>query len=61
MLTVEGFHEPVIPLLEVAGKTGAVAPLQIAGITLNNGVVLGIIVIVFVTIVKQPEPDAVNV
>lgn len=38
LLTVAGFHVPVIPLLDVAGKTGAVAPLHIEGTGLNVGV-----------------------
>jgi hypothetical protein len=41
LLTAAGLHVPVIPLLEVVGKTGAVAPLQIAGIAVNVGVTIG--------------------
>jgi hypothetical protein len=39
LLTVAGFQVPVIPLFEVVGNIGAVAPLQIAGIEVNVGVV----------------------
>lgn len=37
LLTVAGFHVPVIPLEEVVGKTGALLPLQMAETGLNNG------------------------
>lgn len=38
LFTVPGDQLPVIPLVEVVGKTGAVAPLQIAGTALNAGI-----------------------
>jgi hypothetical protein len=41
LLTVAGLHVPVIPLVDVVGKTGAIAPLQIAGIAVNVGVTFG--------------------
>jgi hypothetical protein len=41
LLTVAGLHVPVIPLVDVVGKTGAVAPLQIAGIAANVGITIG--------------------
>jgi hypothetical protein len=41
LLTVAGLQVPVIPLFEVVGKTGAIAPLQIAGIAVNVGVTIG--------------------
>jgi hypothetical protein len=47
-------------LVDVAGKTGAIVPLQIVGIALNDGVVLARIVIVLDTIAKQPAPEAVK-
>ena len=37
MLAVEGLHVPVMPLVEVVGKTGAVLPLQIGAIVVNVG------------------------
>ena len=37
MLTTAGLHVPVIPLVEVVGRTGAVVPAQNAGIALNVG------------------------
>jgi hypothetical protein len=41
LLTVVGFQVPDIPLVEVVGNIGAVAPLQIAGIVANVGVIIG--------------------
>ena len=38
LLTVAGFQVPVILLLEIVGKIGAVAPAHIVGIALNIGV-----------------------
>ena len=40
LLTIAGFHVPIMLLMEVAGKTGAGDPLQIGAIVLNVGVVL---------------------
>ena len=37
LLAVEGLHVPVMPLVEVVGKTGAVLPLQIGAIVVNVG------------------------
>ncbi len=37
LLTVAGLHVPEIPLIEVAGSTGAVDPLQIDATGLNVG------------------------
>jgi hypothetical protein len=39
LLTVAGLQVPGIPLVDVVGKTGAVAPLQIAAIGANVVVV----------------------
>ncbi len=39
LLTVAGLHVPVIPFVEVVGKTGAAVPLHIAATALNNGTV----------------------
>jgi hypothetical protein len=61
LLTVTGLHVPVIPLLEVVGKTGAVAPLHIAGIAVNVGVVFATTVTVKGTVAKHPALVAVNV
>ena len=48
LLTTAGLQVPVMPLVEVAGKTGAVAREQIdvAGAILNNGVMIGLTVTV---------------
>ena len=48
MSTVAGLHVPGIPLLDVAGNTGAAAPLQIAGIAVKVGIVCGLTVTVSV-------------
>jgi hypothetical protein len=45
LLTVAGFHVPEMPFNEVAGKTGAGSPWQIAGIGLKDGVTAGFTVI----------------
>src|SRR5678815_5020515 len=42
---VAGFHVPVIPLLEAAGRIGAVAPTQSGPIAVNTGVICAAIVI----------------
>ena len=39
MLTVAGNQVPTMPFVEVAGKTGADAPLHIGAIALNRGIV----------------------
>ena len=39
MLTVAGDHVPVMPLVEVVGRTGAGDPLHIGAMGLNKGVV----------------------
>ena len=46
MLTTAGLQVPVMPLVEVAGKTGGVAALQIdiAVLILNKGVMMGLTV-----------------
>ena len=44
LLTVAGAHVPLIPLVEVAGKTGAIPPLQIAVSAVKLGVILGLTV-----------------
>ena len=49
LLTTDGLHVPLIPLLEVVGKAGAVAPAQILAGILKVGVVLGVTVILIVT------------
>src|SRR6186713_1152322 len=42
---VAGFQVPVIPLLEAAGRIGAVAPTQSGPIAVNTGVICAAIVI----------------
>ena len=37
--TVAGFQVPVIPLLDVVGRTGAADPLQIAAGVVNTGTI----------------------
>ena len=44
LLTVAGLQVPVIPLSEVVGKIGAVAPEQIGSIGSNAGVTFRLIV-----------------
>ena len=44
MLTVAGDHVPVIPFVEVVGKTGATSPEQIAATAAKVGVVCALTV-----------------
>jgi hypothetical protein len=60
LLTVEGLQVPIIPLLDVVGKTGAVAPLQIAGIAVNVGVTIGFTVTDKLAVAIQLPELAVN-
>jgi hypothetical protein len=48
LLTVAGFQVPVMPLVDVEGKTGATAPLQIGAMAANVGVIIGFTVTVIV-------------
>ena len=43
MFTTAGLHVPLIPFVEVPGRTGALAPAQIDKVApkLNNGVIFG--------------------
>jgi hypothetical protein len=61
LLTTTGFHVPVIPLVDVVGNTGAVAPLHIAGIAVKVGVVFATTVTVKGTVAKHPAVVAVNI
>jgi hypothetical protein len=63
LLTVEGLHVPVIPLLDVVGKAGAIPPEQIAApaAILKVGVRLGFTVTVNVNGVVHCPPVGVNV
>ena len=53
MLTVAGDHVPVIPLVAVVGRTGAVAPEHIAATGLNVGTTLGLTTVVNVAVVAH--------
>ena len=61
LLTVDGLQLPVIPLVDVVGKTGAVVPLQNAGIALNVGATIGFTVTFNVAVVAQSPAVGVNV
>jgi hypothetical protein len=41
LLTVAGLQVPVTPLVEVVGKRGAAAPLQMAAMVAKEGVTIG--------------------
>ena len=60
LLTTAGFQVPVTPLLDVVGKVGAVAPLQIAAIAVNVGVIFGVTVIVTDLVVAHCPVVGVN-
>jgi hypothetical protein len=53
LLTMDGDHVPVIPLVEVDGSVGATVPEQIAGIAANVGVIFGLTVTVNVVVVAH--------
>jgi hypothetical protein len=53
LLTVAGDHVPVIPFVDVVGKTGATNPLQKAGIAAKVGVVLLLTVMFNVVVVAH--------
>jgi hypothetical protein len=61
LLTVAGLQVPVIPLVEVVGKRGAVVPLHIAAIAAKVGVAIGLTVIVIVFVVAQSPAVGVNI
>jgi len=50
LLTVAGFHVPLIPLVEVAGNDGTEPPEQMVRVVpkLNTGVMIGLTVTVSV-------------
>ena len=50
---VNGFHVPVIPSFEIAGRIGGVAPVQIAVITEKVGVTMGLTVTVRVCVLAH--------
>jgi len=53
LLTVAGLQVPVMPLVEVVGKTGAAAPLQMGATALNVGVIFGFTVTDMVVVVAH--------
>ena len=61
VLLTAGDHVPVIPLLEVVGRTGAVDPLHIAAGDVNVGTACGITVTVSVAVVAHCPVAGVNV
>ena len=63
LLTTEGFHVPVIPLLDVVGNNGTVPFEQIVSVVpkLNVGVMFGFTVTVKVVVVAHNPAVGVNV
>ena len=63
LLIVAGLHVPVIPLPDVVGKAGAVAPLHILKVVpkLNVGVTFGVTVTVNVCVVAHCPTAGVKV
>ena len=51
--TVAGFHVPVILLVDVVGRVGAVAPEQMGVIALNVGTIFGLTVMFNVVVVAH--------
>ncbi len=62
MLTTDGFHVPVIPLVEILGNTGTVPPEQMVSVVpkLNVGVMFGATVTVNVNVVAHKPAVGVN-
>ena len=62
LLTTDGFHVPVIPLVEVVGKIGTVPPVQMLNVVpkLKVGVMFGFTVTVKVNVVAQVPAVGVN-
>ena len=61
LLTTDGDHVPVMPLLEVVGNTGAVDPLHTGAGVVNAGTVLGFTVTLSVAVVAHKPAVGVNV
>jgi len=61
--TVEGFHVPVIPFVDVAGNAGTVPPAQIVKLVpkLNTGTMFGVTVTVNVAVVAHSPAVGVKV
>ena len=58
---VAGLQVPVNPLVEVAGNAGGTDPVQMAGMALKVGVILGLTVTVNVAVVAHWPAVGVNV
>ena len=61
VLIVAGFHVPVIPLVEVAGRAGATEFRQSGPIWVNEGTTAGVTVIVREAVVAQIPASGVKV
>ncbi len=61
LLTVAGVQVPVMPFIEMSGRTGATAPEQIAGTGSKVGVTFKLTVTVSVVVVAQSPAVGVNV
>jgi len=61
LLTIAGLHVPLIPLVDVVGNVGAVAPLQILVVIVNAGVILFVTVTLMVTGVAHCPAVGVNI
>lgn len=61
LLTVAGIQVPVMPFVDISGRTGATAPEQIAGTRSKVGVTVGLTVTASVIVVAQSPAVGVNV
>ena len=61
MLTVAGFQVPVIPLFDVSGKIGLVAPEHIEAMAVKLGVRIGLTVTSSVAVVAHCPSSGVKV
>ena len=57
LFTIDGFQVPVIPLVEVVGKSGAAEPMQKAGKGLKVGVTVFETVMVTVADAVHPKEE----
>jgi hypothetical protein len=61
LLTIEGFHAPVMPLADVVGSVGAIDPVQIGFTAAKVGVILELTITVNVVVAAHCPTAGVKV
>jgi hypothetical protein len=61
LLTVAGFHIPVIPFVDVVGSAGAMAPVHIGFTAAKVGVILELTITVNVVVAAHCPAEGVKV